>query len=81
MPEKMGSKIAALDESLRDYKEALREWIDVIRTEMELASFNSTVPEVDRWERACCAGEEARTKAIRLRSEYESVLRRKFYHF
>lgn len=74
-------KTARIDALLSAYKAALREWIDAIRTEMELASCNSTVGETDRWERACDVEEEARIRARALRSEYESALRQEFYHF
>ena len=78
MPEETGVNTARL---VSDYKTALREWVEAIQMEMELVSSNSTVAEVDRWERACDAEEEARDRARSLRSEYESVLRREFYHF
>lgn len=64
-----------------DYKTALREWIEAIQKEMDLVSSTSTVAGVDRWERACDEDEEARNRVRALRSEYESALRREFYHF
>ena len=78
MPEKTGLNTARL---VSDYKTALGEWIEAIQMEMDLVSSNSTVAGVDRWERACDVEEEARNRARALRSEYESVLRREFYHF
>lgn len=78
MPEKTRLDTARL---VSYYTAALREWIDAIQTEMDLVSSNSTVAGVDRWERVCDVEEEARNRARALRSEYESVLRREFYHF
>jgi len=72
---------AKLDSLLGAYRTALAEWVKSIQKEMDLAASHHNITEVDEWEHACDAEEEARNKAIALRGQYESALRREFYHF
>jgi hypothetical protein len=66
---------------LRDYRAGVDAWIDAIRQEVELATANHSIAEIDKWERAADLEEEARTNAKRLKEAYESALRLEFFHF
>jgi hypothetical protein len=70
-----------IDRLLDEYVAAVDQWIDTIRREVELASTNRSIAEIDQWERAADEEEEARTKARDLKGVYESALRREHFHF
>lgn len=70
-----------LDQMQKDYKAAVDRWIAAIRFEEALASVNHSVAEVDRWEAAALAEEDARKEAGAAKSAYEDALREKFFHF
>jgi len=55
-------KYPELDQMQSAYKAPVEEWIAVIRKEEALASTNHTVAQIDRWEQAHFAEEEARNK-------------------
>ena len=63
------------------YKAPVEEWIAVIRKEEALASTNHTVAQIDRWEQAHFAEEEARNKVKAAKKKYEAELRSKFFGF
>jgi hypothetical protein len=50
-------------------------WITALRTEEGLASVNHSVAEVDKWEAAHFAAEEARGKAEAAKADCEAALR------
>jgi len=81
MPKETAIEGAKLDGLLGAYRTALAEWVEAIRMEMDLAASHHNITEVDQWEHSCDAEEDARSKAISLRGQYESALRREFYHF
>ncbi len=70
-----------LDQLQRAYKYAVEAWITAIRQEEALASTEHSVAEVDKWEEADFAEEEARDKAKEAKREYEEALREKFFNF
>lgn len=77
----MAVQVSELDVLQSSYKTAVEEWIAAIRQEEQLASVNHTVAEVDRWEAADQAEEEARNRAKAAKEAYEDALREKFFNF
>lgn len=63
------------------YKAAVEEWIAAIRKEEALASVHPSVAEVDTWEHAHFAEEEARDKALQAKKEYEDAIRKGLFGF
>jgi hypothetical protein len=77
----METATTELDQLQRAYKSAIEAWIAAIRQEEALASTEHSVAEVDKWEEADFAEEEARDKAKEAKQEYETALREKFFNF
>ncbi|HUO97015.1 MAG TPA: hypothetical protein VMU01_00010 [Rhizomicrobium sp.] len=70
-----------LDALQAAYKAAVEALIAAIRSEEALASVPHDVAELDKWEAAHFAVEEARTAAAAAKTEYEDGLRRRFFQF
>lgn len=70
-----------LDELQAAYKAAVEAWIAAIRKEEDLCSGAHDIAEVDEWEVAHDAEEEAREVVKAAKAEYEDALREKFYAF
>jgi hypothetical protein len=70
-----------LDQLQKDYKVAVEEWIGAIRQEEALASVNHSVADVDEWEHAADAQEQAGDKAKTAKEAYEAALREEFFNF
>ena len=77
----METATAELDQLQRAYKTAVEAWIVAIREEEALASTEHSVADVDKWEDADFAEEEAREKVKEAKQEYENALREKFFNF
>jgi hypothetical protein len=77
----MAIDTSELDKMQSDYKAAVDEWIDAIQHEEELASANHNEAEIDQWELADSAEEEARNKAKTAKQVYEAALRQEFFNF
>jgi nicotinamide mononucleotide adenylyltransferase len=77
----MAVEVSELDQLQADYKAAVDEWVAAIRHEEALGSVNHDIAEVDEWENAADAEEEARDKAKDAKQAYEDALREKFFHF
>jgi hypothetical protein len=77
----MESTTAELDQLQRTYQSAVEAWIVAIRQEEALASTEHSIADVDKWEEADFAEEEARDKAKEAKQEYETALREKFFNF
>jgi hypothetical protein len=77
----MENEIAELDELQAAYKATVEQWIVAIRREEALASVNHTVAELDQWEQAHFDEDDARSKVLAAKAEYEDALRRKFFDF
>jgi hypothetical protein len=77
----METATTELDQLQRAYKSAVDDWIAAIREEEALASTEHSVAEVDKWEDADFAEEEARDKVKTAKREYEDALREKFFNF
>ncbi len=77
----MSDEHAELDRLQGAYKAAVDSWVTAIRAEEALASVNHTVAEVDQWEGAGFAAEEARHHAAAAKKAYEAALREAFFGF
>ena len=73
--------LSDLDRMQKNYKAAVDEWVAAIRREEALASVNHTVAQIDQWEGAAFAEDEARDKAKDAKKDYEDALREKFFSF
>jgi hypothetical protein len=73
---------AELNKMQSKYHAAVEDWIAAIRKEEVLASAAvHSETEIDLWEGACFAEEEARKKAKDAKKIYEDALRLKFFNF
>jgi len=78
----MTIEISELDEMQANYKLAVDEWVAAIRHEVALASVaDHSVTDIDEWENAADAEDDARQKAKEAKKTYEDALREKFFHF
>jgi len=77
----MPIELQQLDQLQSSYKAAVDEWIAAIRHEESLASVDHSVADVDSWELAADAEDDARKKAKTAKAAYESALREKFFNF
>jgi len=78
----MAIEISELDQMQAEYKAAVDEWIAVIRAEETLASTaDHSVADLDAWEEAADAEDDAREKAKSAKQAYEDALREKFFNF
>lgn len=77
----MAEEYPELDQMQRNYKAAVDEWVAAIRREETLASVNHSVAQIDQWEGAAFAEDDARNKAKAAKKEYEDALREKFFSF
>jgi len=78
----MAIEISELDELQANYKAAVEDWIAAIRHEEALASIaDHSVADIDAWEEADAAEDEAREHAKEAKQTYEEALREKFFHF
>jgi hypothetical protein len=77
----MESATTELDQLQRAYQSAVEAWIAAIRYEEALASTEHSVADIDRWEEAGSAEEDARDKVKTAKREYEDALREKFFNF
>lgn len=65
----------------QQYKVALEEWIAAIRAEEQLVYSQPAVKDVDRWEEAHRAEENARKVAKQLQTDYEDAVRKEQFGF
>jgi hypothetical protein len=78
----MAIEVSELDQMQAEYKAAVNEWVVAIRNEEALTSVaDHSVADIDAWEEAADAEEEAREKARDAKKAYEDALREKFFHF
>jgi hypothetical protein len=77
----MAIDIAELDKMQSGYKAAVEAWIAAIRKEEALALVNHSETQVDEWEAASFAAEDAREKAKAAKKAYEDALREEFFNF
>ena len=70
-----------LDQMQSAYTRAVEEWVAAIKHEEELASVNHSIAEIDQWEHAHFAEENARSKARQRKSNTKTRCAKKFYKF
>jgi len=69
------------DAILSQYNAAVEAWITAIRREEALASSTQTVADIDSWEEAADAEDQARAQVKAAKKAYEDALRHKFFNF
>ena len=73
---------AELDAMQARYKTAVENWIRAIREEEALATpAEHSEAQIDDWEAAADAEEEARNQAMDAKADYEDALRKEFFNF
>nr|WP_294523333.1 hypothetical protein [uncultured Rhodopila sp.] len=75
----MSDDDADLDRLQSAYKAAVETWIVAIKAEEQLASVDHSVAELDKWENAHFAAEDARHDAEAAKAEYEDALRENLF--
>ncbi len=70
---------AELDRLQNAYRAAVDAWVAAIHAEEALASVHHRVAEVDTWENAHFAAEDARAKAEAAKAAYEAGLRSQLF--
>jgi hypothetical protein len=78
----MSIELSHLDRLQTEYQLAVEDWVATIRHEELLASVaDHSVAQIDAWEEAAEAEDEARDKARAAKKIYQDALREKFFHF
>jgi hypothetical protein len=80
MQDQVDAEVLELDRLQAAYKAAVDDWVVAIRKEEALASGNHSVAEIDQWEAAAFAEDDARNLVKTAKSDYEDALRRKFFN-
>jgi predicted RNase H-like HicB family nuclease len=65
-----------LDDLRQRYKDAVEQWVSIIRDEEALATPDHSISALDVWESAGFREEEARSRAKEAKAAYEDALRR-----
>ena len=69
------------DQLSRAYHEATDRWIDAIRSEEALATSDHSIVQMEKWDAADFAVQDAETAAKKARDAYKDALRQKNYGF
>jgi hypothetical protein len=69
------------DKLLAEYRGAVDAWVAAIEAEEALANDDHSMVEMEKWDTAALAAQDAEHKAKRSRERYKSALRRKNYGF
>jgi len=69
------------DQLLAAYKQANDAWVDAIRAEEALANDDHSMVEMEKWDAATLAADEAQSAAVDAREKYKAALREKNYGF
>lgn len=77
----MISDSESVSRTLQRYSIAMERWIQAIRAEEDLALSHPSVADVDEWEHAHFAEEEARHAVNQARSAYTDSVRREQFGF
>jgi hypothetical protein len=81
MQDQVDAEVLELDRLQAAYKAAVDDWVVAIRKEEALASGNHSVAEIDQWEAAAFAEDDARNRVKAAKRDYEDALRHKFFNF
>jgi hypothetical protein len=69
------------DKLLHEYKTAVDNWIDAIKTEESLANGDHSMIEMEKWDAAGLHVHDAELAAKKARDHYKNALRKKNYGF
>jgi hypothetical protein len=69
------------DELLAAYRQAVDTWVVAIKAEEALANDDHSIIEMEKWDAAALATEEAESAAKEARDNYQNALREKNYGF
>ena len=69
------------DTLLREYKAAVDNWVDAIKTEESLANEDHSMVEMEKWDAAGLHVHDAELVAKKARDHYKNALRKKNYGF
>jgi hypothetical protein len=69
------------DELLKNYKRAVDAWVDAIRNEESLATSDHSMVEMEHWDDAGFAVQDAEALAKKARDAYKNALRKRNYGF
>ena len=70
---------AGLSELRLAYKKAVDEWVRAIRAEEDLATTDHSMTEMEKWDAAHFAEQDAQQKATEARGGYKDALRKANY--
>lgn len=70
-----------LDELQQAYKQAADQWVNAIRAQEALANGDHSEIEMEEWDTAGFAVEDAESKAKHARDAYQNALRKLHYKF
>jgi hypothetical protein len=69
------------DKLLSDYRQAIDGWVATIEAEEALANDDHSMVEMEKWDAAGFAVDDAEAAAKKARDQYKSALRKKNYGF
>lgn len=69
------------DELLVEYRQAVDTWVAAIKAEEALANDDHSMVEMEKWDAANLAADEAESAAKRARDNYKNALRKENYGF
>ena len=69
------------DSLLTQYKKSIDDWVAAIRKEEGLATSDHSMVEMEKWDNAGFAVQDAEATAKKARDQYKNALRKKNYGF
>jgi len=69
------------DDLLAEYRKAVDTWVAAIKAEEALANDDHSMVEMEKWDAATLAADEAQSAAVDAREKYKAALREKNYGF
>lgn len=69
------------DKLLSEYRRAVDSWVAAIKAEEALANDDHSMVEMEKWDAAAFAAQDAENLAKKARSHYKNALRKKNYGF
>jgi hypothetical protein len=69
------------DQLLKNYRAAVDHWVDAIHAEEALANDDHSMVEMEKWDAAGLALQDAESAAKKARDAYKNALRKKNYGF
>jgi len=69
------------DDLLAEYRKAVDTWVAAIKAEEALANDDHSMVEMEKWDAATLAADEAQSAVVDAREKYKAALREKNYGF